>query len=41
MRAKFCKTNEELNEALQEYIVALTPEKCASFIMRLEKVDLI
>ncbi|CAF1152601.1 unnamed protein product [Brachionus calyciflorus] len=38
VRKKLCKTNEEINKAIQEYHSNLTPEKCQKFISKLKKV---
>lgn len=38
--SKYCKTEQDLANAIDEFEKTLTPEKCQSYIDRLKKVKL-
>ena len=38
VRNQFCKTPEEVAEAIETFRLTLTPEKCKNYINRIHKV---
>ena len=38
VKSKLCKTSEEVANAIEEFRLSLTPEKCQKYINRIHKV---
>ena len=40
IRDKFCKTQEEVAEAVEEFRKTMTPEKCQKYINKINEVNI-